>query len=71
MARGRGDIRKHFGKRVRDLRRAAGFSQESFAAHVELDRSYMGGVERGARNVSLLNIQKIADGLGIPIGDLF
>ena len=71
MAKARGDIRLQFGKRVQDLRKAAGFSQEGFAAHLGLDRSYVGGVERGDRNVSLINIKKIADGLDLAVRDLF
>ena len=54
-----------------ELRKTAGFSQEGFAAHLDLDRSYIGGVERGNRNVSLVNIKRIADGLDIEIRELF
>lgn len=54
-----------FGDRVRGLRKRAGFSQENFALEIGLDRSFMGGVERGERNLTLLNIQKIAEGLQI------
>lgn len=71
MAKARADIRREFGKRVQELRKAAGFSQEGFAAHLGLDRSYVGGVERGDRNVSLLNIKKIADGLELSVRELF
>lgn len=49
-----------FGKRVRDLREARELSQEAFADVCELDRTYISGVERGVRNISLINIQKIA-----------
>ena len=59
-----------FGKRVRALRRAQGFSQEDFALEIGLDRTYMGGVERGERNVALLNIRRIARGLKIPVSKL-
>ena len=52
-----------FGARVRALRKKAGFSQEDFALEIGLDRTYMGGVERGERNLALLNIRKIAAGL--------
>ena len=54
-----------FGERVRAIRRAKQMSQEELAAASDLDRSYMGGVERGERNVSLLNILKIAKGLQV------
>lgn len=60
-----------FGKRVRELRTSRGLSQEAFADASELDRSYIGGVERGDRNISLNNIQKIANALELPIHDLF
>lgn len=60
-----------FGARVRALRKAAGFSQEDFALEIGLDRTYMGGVERGERNVAVLNLRKIAAGLGIGVGELF
>lgn len=62
---------KRFGKRVRALRKAKGLSQEDFALEVGLDRTYMGGIERGERNVALLNIRKIARGLNIPVSSLF
>lgn len=64
-------IQKHFGERVRELRKQKGLSQESLALACELDRSYIGGVERGERNISLLNIQKIANALGISARELF
>ena len=53
-------LRKNFGARVRQLRRKSGLSQEALALRAQLDRSYIGGVERGERNVSLVNIYKIA-----------
>lgn len=59
-----------FGKRVRQLRRAKGFSQEAFAHSIKLDRSYFGSVERGERNISLENICLIADGLGVAPAEL-
>lgn len=64
------DILRRFGDRVRKLRKQAGFSQEAFAAECGLDRTYVGGVERGERNVSLRNIEVIASGLGISISEL-
>lgn len=48
------------GTRIRELRKAKGFSQENFAAEVGLDRTYMGSVERGERNVAALNLIRIA-----------
>lgn len=65
------DIVIAFGVRLRTLRKARGFSQEAFADAAGLDRSYVGGVERGARNISLINIKKLSDALGITIKDIF
>lgn len=59
-----------FGERVRVLRQARGLSQEALALVAGLDRTYIGGVERGERNISLLNIQKIAQALGVSSADL-
>jgi transcriptional regulator with XRE-family HTH domain len=65
------NVKALFGNRVRRLRKRRGWSQEEFAHRVGLDRSYMGGVERGERNISLENICLIAQTLGIPPGELF
>lgn len=62
---------KAFGKAVRVAREARGHSQEGFAVACGLDRSYMGGVERGERNVAVLNIWKIAEALELDPGELF
>ncbi len=59
-----------FGERVRVLRQAHGFSQEALALAAGLDRTYIGGVERGERNISLINIQKIAQALDVSPADL-
>lgn len=64
------DILKRFGARIRELRKNEGYSQESFADECGLDRTYMGGIERGERNVALRNIEKIAEALGISIAEL-
>jgi transcriptional regulator with XRE-family HTH domain len=64
-------IRWAFGERVRELRRKAGLSQEELATAADLDRSYIGGVERGERNVSLVNIHKIAQALRTKPSALF
>jgi len=64
------DILGRFGVRVRQLRKAAGLSQEAFADTCGLDRTYIGGVERGERNISLRNIEVIARALGKTCSDL-
>lgn len=66
----RAALRK-FGERIRELRKRAGLSQEELAAKAGLHRTYVGGVERGERNVSLVNILRLASALGVPAGDLF
>jgi transcriptional regulator with XRE-family HTH domain len=66
----RGDVLKRFGARVRELRTARGFSQEAFAAHCGLDRTYLGGIERGERNLALRNIEVIAKALNVTISEL-
>lgn len=53
-------VQQRFGTRLRKLRTAAGLSQESLAAKAGLHRTYIGGIERGERNVSLQNIARIA-----------
>lgn len=59
------------GDQIRQVRKSAGYSQEDFAAKVGLDRAYYGGVERGERNVSALNLIRIALALNVEVGDLF
>ncbi len=59
------------GKTIRELRKEKGFSQESFASEVGLDRTYMGSVERGERNIAALNLIKIAKTLMVEVGALF
>lgn len=65
------NIQKAFGLRVQQLRKQSGLSQEKFALSIEMDRTYLASVEAGKRNISIVNIKKIADGLNIPLRDLF
>lgn len=59
------------GERIRELRKDQGFSQENFAYEVGLDRTYMGSVERGERNIAAINLIRIAKVLTVEIGELF
>jgi transcriptional regulator with XRE-family HTH domain len=65
------DVRIRFGKAVRQRRNKLGVSQEAFADMCGLDRTYIGGIERGERNVALVNIEKIAKTLRLTIAELF
>ncbi len=60
----------HFGKRVQAIRLEQQISQEKLSELSELDRTYISSVERGQRNISILNIIKIADALGIKANSL-
>jgi len=63
-------LRAKLGRAVRRLRRAAGYSQESFADKCKLHRTYMGSVERGETNISLDNLERIARALNLSAGQL-
>ncbi|NUQ64679.1 MAG: helix-turn-helix transcriptional regulator [Pirellulales bacterium] len=65
------DPLKAFGKRVRSMRERAGLGQEALAAKAGIHRTYMGGVERGERNLCLKNILRLAEALGVHPRDLF
>jgi transcriptional regulator with XRE-family HTH domain len=58
-------LRKRLGKAIRRLRAKQGYSQESFASHVKVHRTFVGAVERGEQNLSLDSLEKIAKGLSI------
>lgn len=59
-----------FGKRVREVRKSKGISQEALAEIAGIDRSYMGNIERGEKNITLKKAYEICDALGIHIKDL-
>lgn len=63
-------IQVKFGKACREYREKMNISQEKFALSIGMDRTYYSSVEAGKRNVSIRNIKKIADGLGISISEL-
>jgi transcriptional regulator with XRE-family HTH domain len=65
------DQRVAFGRRVRSIRENLGYSQERLAELACLDRTYIGGVERGERNIGLVNIWRIADALKVDPSQLF
>jgi transcriptional regulator with XRE-family HTH domain len=65
------DIRVRFGRVLRRLREEQGISQEEAAARCKLHRTYYSGIERGVRNVSILNISKISKGFRIELPKLF
>ena len=64
-------VKSRFGNTLRQLRDERGYSQEEVAERAGLHRNYVGGVERGERNVALENIVKLAKALSIPPRDLF
>ena len=65
------DIRVRFGRAIRRIREEQGITQEEAADRCKLHRTYYSGIERGVRNVSLLNIDKVSKGLKHSLSDLF
>ncbi len=64
-------ITTELGERIREFRSKTGLSQEKFALSIGMDRTYFASVEAGRRNISICNIKKIADGLGVSLSELF
>lgn len=64
------DIKKKFGNKVRELRKQKGISQEELGFKSGLHRTYISDIERGSRNVSLINLEKIAKALSLKINSL-
>ncbi|MEO6860946.1 MAG: helix-turn-helix transcriptional regulator [Microcoleus sp.] len=64
------DITEQFGKRVRHFRNIRNISQADLAELSELHRTYIGSVERGERNITLLNAKKIANALSVSLAEL-
>ena len=64
-------IKERLGNRIRELRHKTGLSQEKFALNIGMDRTYFASVEAGKRNIAIVNIEKIANGLGVSLSELF
>lgn len=64
-------IQSAFGQSIRFYRNKLGLSQEKFSLLINMDRTYYASVEAGKRNISIVNIKKISDGLGIQVSQLF
>jgi transcriptional regulator with XRE-family HTH domain len=65
------NLLSELGARIRDQRKNCGLSQEELAYKCGLHRTYIGGIERGERNVSVVNLSKVAAALGVSIASLF
>jgi transcriptional regulator with XRE-family HTH domain len=65
------EVHKKLGKRIAELRKKKGFSQEGFAHECGFHRSYMGAVERGEKNITLAMVNKVAKALKISLSELF
>lgn len=65
------DIKKKFGKKIKELRLEKGLSQEAFAHLANIDRTYISSIEKGERNVSIVVVERIAKALDVEITELF
>ncbi len=65
------DIKLKIGQRIKELREKAEMSQKDLAYTADLDRSYIASIENGQRNVSIVNIQKIANALNVTLKEFF
>ena len=65
------DIKILVGKRVKELRNKLGVSQEELADMAELDRTYITSIERGKRNISIVNVEKLANALNVSLSIFF
>lgn len=64
-------ITDKIGNRIRELRSRTGLSQKKFAQKIGMDRTYFASVELGKRNISIVNIEKIANGLDVTLSEFF
>ena len=69
--KGQPDIRERFGDAVRSRREQLGLTQEDLADKAGIHRTYLSDIERGSRNLSLINIERVAAALELPISGLF
>lgn len=65
------DVKLRIGLRIKELREVANMSQKDLAYAADLDRSYIASIENGQRNVSIINIEKIATALNVTLKDFF
>lgn len=65
------EIKSKVGKRIREIREKVEMSQKDLAYSSDLDRSYIASVESGQRNISIVNLEKIANSLGVSLSELF
>jgi len=65
------DVKFNIGQRIKELREAASISQKDLSFAADLDRSYIASVENGQRNISIVNIEKIATALGVTLKEFF
>ncbi len=65
------DVKSKVGKRIREIREKVEMSQKDLAYSADLDRSYIASVESGQRNISIVNLEKIANSLGVSLSELF
>ena len=65
------DIKSKIGNRIKELRQEKQLSQKDLAYSTDLDRSYIASVESGKRNISIINLEKIANSFGVTLSELF
>ncbi len=65
-----GDLQKKVGRNIRSYRQRRGLSQEAFAEALGVHRTYMGGLERGERNLTLRSLERIAEQMGVEVEEL-
>ncbi len=65
------NVKEKIGQRIKELREVSSMSQKDLSYAADLDRSYIASVENGQRNISIVNIEKIATALGITLKDFF